>query len=168
MRLVGGRHPNEGRVEVMYDETQGWGTVCDSTWDNFNAKVVCRELGLPFASAQAIANPYHNDSDPHFGRGSGQIWLTNIDCDGWEENLDECANDGWGNVAECNHTYDASVICNGMYNISCDIISNPIHVLEHGKYHYYMFIYMLEETLVPDGINSVNMRCFSRIYSVRD
>ena len=114
MRLIGGRHPNEGRVEVMYDETQGWGTVCDSSWDNRNAKVVCRELGLPFTSAQAIANPYHNNSDPHFGRGSGPVWLNYVSCEGTEDDLGRCRNSGWGKYAcAVNHTRDAGVICNG-------------------------------------------------------
>lgn len=45
IRLVDGKVPNEGRLEVLYHGR--WGTVCDDLFDTTNAKVVCRMLGLP-------------------------------------------------------------------------------------------------------------------------
>lgn len=42
IRLVGGRHLLEGRVEICYDGV--WGTVCSDHWGNMDAAVVCRQL----------------------------------------------------------------------------------------------------------------------------
>ncbi|XP_038061741.1 deleted in malignant brain tumors 1 protein-like [Patiria miniata] len=100
VRLVGGSSSYEGRVEVFY---QGeWGTVCDDGWDLDDASVVCRMLGLPSAS--------HAWSNAHFGQGSGQIMLDNIDCNGYESSIVDCSHNGWFSN-NCGHSEDAGVTC---------------------------------------------------------
>ena len=44
VRLAGATGNFLGRVEICINNQ--WGTVCDSDWDNSEARVVCRQLGF--------------------------------------------------------------------------------------------------------------------------
>ncbi|XP_033630027.1 adhesion G-protein coupled receptor G4-like isoform X2 [Asterias rubens] len=101
VRLVGGSVPSEGRVEVFYDGQ--WGTVCDDGWYITDASVVCRQLGFTGATNAWLS--------AHFGEGTGQIFMDDINCDGNEKRLQDCAFGGWGDH-NCYHAEDASVTCN--------------------------------------------------------
>ena len=76
--------------------------MCDDDWDLTDARVVCRELGFSRAvSAYQRA---------HFGRGTGPIWLDNVECTGSESRLDHCDHNGVGDH-NCGHSEDAGVVC---------------------------------------------------------
>uniref|UniRef100_A0A8B9HR70 Lysyl oxidase homolog n=1 Tax=Astyanax mexicanus TaxID=7994 RepID=A0A8B9HR70_ASTMX len=100
-RLAG--HPrkhNEGRIEVFYKGE--WGTICDDDFSLANANVLCRQLGFVSATGWAHSAKY--------GKGSGKIWLDNIQCSGSERSISVCKSRGWGN-SDCTHDEDAGVIC---------------------------------------------------------
>ena len=52
IRLLGGTTQLEGRVSVCKNNV--WGTVCDSSWQNIDATVVCRQLGFSVAGTYNI------------------------------------------------------------------------------------------------------------------
>nr|XP_044995674.1 scavenger receptor cysteine-rich type 1 protein M130 [Jaculus jaculus] len=100
MRLTNGHHRCVGRIEIKF---QGkWGTVCDDIFGMDDASVVCKQLGCGGAIS-------FSDS-AKFGKGSGPIWLDNMDCHGNESALWACKHQGWGNH-NCDHAEDAGVVC---------------------------------------------------------
>lgn len=102
IRLVSSTSQCSGRVEVLYKGQ--WGTVCDDEWGITNADVVCRQLGC----GHAVSAP----TSAHFGRGSGPIWLDNVECRGDEPALTHCTHPAFGEN-NCGHGEDAGVICLG-------------------------------------------------------
>jgi hypothetical protein len=58
----------------------------------------------------------------YFGRGTGQIWLDDMNCMGNETDLAYCGHRGWGNT-NCNHGEDVSVICMGKFTIIVNKLS---------------------------------------------
>ncbi len=51
IRLQGGTSTS-GRVEICNNNE--WGTVCDNSWDDVDAQVVCRQLNISFRGRKCI------------------------------------------------------------------------------------------------------------------
>ncbi|XP_070543452.1 scavenger receptor cysteine-rich type 1 protein M160-like isoform X2 [Ptychodera flava] len=123
IRLVGGRTPLEGRVELKYEGE--YGTVCDDKWNLNTAEVVCQELKLGHAVAAY--------GEAHFGQGSGHILLDEVSCIGNESSLFSCRHSGLKN-SDCKHSEDAGVLCSGP-DTSRECISK-----EHCDVGYYVTV----------------------------
>ena len=101
VRLAGGSDNATGRVQVYYITAHG-GTVCDDGWDIRDANVVCRQLGFRYA-----LNAYDG---ARYGKGTGPIFLDDVNCLRSESSLFSCRHNGVRNH-NCVHDEDAGVQC---------------------------------------------------------
>ena len=62
VRLVGASS-SEGRVEMWVNGT--WGTVCDGSWDEQDAEVVCRQLGYDRLVSEHTHTHTHTHTSSH-------------------------------------------------------------------------------------------------------
>ncbi|XP_051013382.1 CD5 antigen-like [Acomys russatus] len=102
VRLVGGAHRCEGRVEVERDGM--WGTVCDDGWDKKDAAVVCRELNCG-APKQTPRGASYKPPAPE----EQSVLIQGVACSGMEDTLSQCSHDE--DVFNCPHEEDAGVLC---------------------------------------------------------
>ncbi|XP_066893441.1 T-cell differentiation antigen CD6 isoform X2 [Kogia breviceps] len=97
-RLTGGADPCEGQVEVYFRGV--WNTVCDSTWYEPEAKVLCRDLGCGTLARVPKGLPHSL---------SGKMYYS---CEGGEPTLSKCF---WrfNNSNLCRQSQAARVLCSG-------------------------------------------------------
>ena len=89
VRLGGsGSSSTEGYVEAFNVTNGQWGGVCDTSFDLFDAHVVCSMLGFPTALS-ALAN---SDAAGLYGTApsGSNFTLDNLDCSGSESSIFDC------------------------------------------------------------------------------
>ena len=121
-----------GRVEVCMNGT--YGTVCDDSWENQDASVVCRKLG--FSPYGTVSVAYSNElfvllNQPYvyypihtctgavavrsgiFSDGSQYPILSGVQCTGSETDLLSCSHSNFIDRSRCGTYDDAGVVCQG-------------------------------------------------------
>ncbi|XP_052281888.1 deleted in malignant brain tumors 1 protein-like isoform X1 [Dreissena polymorpha] len=101
-------HVNYGRVQVSIDGIAG--PVCDWGWNNNAASVVCKQLGRNFTGGEVFRDFPVSTQDPILQIRS---------CNGLEDSLFKCKNNGWMTVDNvcANHAQDVGVYCYGKVRV---------------------------------------------------
>ncbi|KAH9508819.1 Scavenger receptor cysteine-rich domain super protein [Bulinus truncatus] len=104
VRLLGGKTPYEGTVEVFYNGI--WGAVCDDDWTPYDARVLCNMLGYTGDGARAMNGSVINSDQ-------SKIWRDQFECRGTESSLVQCAHGAW-EMRNCEQKNTAGVICSSV------------------------------------------------------
>ncbi len=84
-----------GYLEVFHDNE--WRGVCDDSFDEFDGRVACREMGMSYVSWTTVS-------------GGSSFWLDDLACSGQESSLATCPNSGWG-THNCGAGENVGLIC---------------------------------------------------------
>ncbi|KOB73787.1 Uncharacterized protein OBRU01_10150, partial [Operophtera brumata] len=98
VKLVGGPNKFEGNVYLYH--AGRWGAVCDDSWDNAAAQVVCKTF-----NNSGIAT--HGGQ---YGEAIEKFWMDDVVCQGDEPSLPHCIFTGWGS-SDCETSEAAGVVC---------------------------------------------------------
>ena len=91
VRLHGLNTSHAGHVQVKYNGT--WGTICavrDLTYRS--AEVICRQLG----QGPPVKHKFSNNECTATNHGADTVWLSDLNCQGYEDTIDQCPHRGWG------------------------------------------------------------------------
>lgn len=106
IRLLGGRTPNEGRLQVRIDDK--WGTVCNYRWNIINAALVCNQLGLALNPDDWFLEP---NQIPNAGT-TEDILLSNVECTEFDHDITQCKAETRDNFENsCTHDNDVGIRC---------------------------------------------------------
>jgi deleted-in-malignant-brain-tumors protein 1 len=150
LRLTGASNTYEGRLEILYRNL--WGSICDHNFDVRDAQVACNTLGFGH-TGYAMGNV--------FGRGSGEIWLDEVQCNGDESNIGNCVHNPWG-VTDCVHFDDISISCTAL-DVAVRLVGGPSD--SEGRFE--MFFNGQWGTVCDAGFTNVEAQvaCYSLGYN---
>ena len=115
--MIYGKNAHEGRVEILHAGV--WSGICNDLFNLTTANVVCRQLGYP--GALRVKS---------YGLRSTLIWLSNVQCFGYESSIDQCSHNDY--IYDCNvDTSHTGVKCIGKLMYVCQYLF---------LYHAYMCI----------------------------
>ncbi|XP_063412541.1 uncharacterized protein LOC134695221 [Mytilus trossulus] len=92
---------HDGRVLLYNAETYNTSTVCAYNWNDQDATVVCKQIGMG-----DIGKATHINRDYNFSRS-----MFNVYCTGNETDLSECTYDNSDSMGMCDYEQDAGVHC---------------------------------------------------------
>ncbi|XP_046962256.1 protein bark beetle [Vanessa cardui] len=106
IRLLGGRTPHEGRLQVRIDNK--WGTICNYRWNIINAALVCNQLGLALNPDDWFLEP---NEIPDAGI-SEDIVLSNVECTEFDNDITKCKAETLESFENsCTHENDVGIRC---------------------------------------------------------
>jgi len=95
-----------------------------------DAFCTCRRSGLAHTDYYGIDTRRN-----YYGRGSGPIWLSSVQCTGGEMSLAECGHGDWGQLQHCSneHRDDIAVICDNSTCLpSCSLVTCCVPRIAHN------------------------------------
>uniref|UniRef100_A0A6I8QSF4 CD163 molecule n=1 Tax=Xenopus tropicalis TaxID=8364 RepID=A0A6I8QSF4_XENTR len=102
LRLVGGTHECEGRVEVYYNG--GWTSVCDNAMGENTVSIICKQLNCGVSGTISSLHEY--------GEAGGPFLLDNIKCRKNDITLWQCPSKPWTRDI-CSKREAAKIKCSG-------------------------------------------------------
>jgi len=145
--VVGGL---EGSLEIHHDGE--WGRICDSGFEDKEARVACHQLGLSGGTALSGA-PFGEPVDEDV-----KLMLDEVNCTVYDTKLTDCAHNGWEN-ASCTHAQTTALKCSpgppvdppdegaggiqGEGNLrlvntddpdNCDVLTGAVEIFHNGEW----------------------------------
>ncbi|XP_068245118.1 neurotrypsin-like [Palaemon carinicauda] len=91
-----------GNIYLKYNRT--WIMICHPFFDQFEAEIVCRNLGYEGGMVQPVFGSY-------FGMGFEPILFSEFSCNGQETSLTQCPGFVWEEASNCSVNAVAGVFC---------------------------------------------------------